>query len=185
MYTDWLNTYKKTQYKHILCKHRIILRAFINRIYLKTSSMAFCASISLNEIQHSKLSLEILSPPFRSFNRLTFFFVYDVERRTQRMSLSTGLRHFFVPTVGANATLLEIVSAKSSQYFSTVSLVPVCLPPPPPREDKRPSWESTKTISCICNSSITPCTYALIIFPCPPFLELTEKPMQCNVCTKK
>ncbi len=134
MYADWLNTYKKTQYKHILCKHRIILRAFINRIYLKTSSMAFCASISLNEIQHSKLSLEILSPPFRSFNRLTFFFVYDVERRTQMMSLSTGLRHFFVPTVGANATLWEIVSAKSSQYFSTVSLVPVCLPPPPPLE---------------------------------------------------
>ncbi len=58
-------------------------------------------------------------------------------------------------------------------------------PPPPPREDKRPSWESTKTISCICNSSITPCTYGLIIFPCPPFLppspphlELTEKPLQ-------
>ncbi len=36
----------------------------MNGIYLKTSSTAFYASISLNEMKHYKLSLEILSPPF-------------------------------------------------------------------------------------------------------------------------
>ncbi len=36
---------------------------------------------------------------------MLFFFVYVVEYHVQMTSLSTGLRHFLVTTVGANATL--------------------------------------------------------------------------------
>ncbi len=44
-------------------------------------------------------------------------------------------------------------------------------PPPPPRPSRgqKALLRINKTISCICNSSITPCTYGLITFPCPPF----------------
>ncbi len=50
-------------------------------------------------------------------------------------------------------------------------------PPPPPREDKRPSTSETQY-----TVQFTPCTHDLIIFPLPPppsHLELTENP--CNV----
>ncbi len=61
-------------------------------------------SIIVKPVRHNKNTAPITASSILLLLML-FFFVYVVERHLQITSLLTGLRHFLVPTVGANATL--------------------------------------------------------------------------------
>ncbi len=60
-------------------------------------------SIIVKPTRHNKNTAPITASSILLL--LTLFFVSVVERHAQMTSLSTGLRHFLVPTVGANAAL--------------------------------------------------------------------------------
>ncbi len=67
----------------------------------------------------------------------------------------------------------------------TVSLVPVCLPPPPPLERTKGPPENQQKLSLAYVTAASHPVLTVSSSSLAPFLELTEKPMQCNVCTKK
>ncbi len=74
-------------------------------------------------------------------------------QRTQR-SPHGGMTPF--PLKAAHLTTTKVTLQETPWVAQTVPKRGNCKPdaPPPPREDKCPAGESTKTVSCICNSNI-------------------------------
>ncbi len=73
--------------------------------------------------------------------------------------------------------------------ITDVSLVPVCLPPPPPSRGQKALLRNQQKLSLAYVTAasetqhtvqFTPCTYGLIIFPCSPFSFSLLPPLLCS-----